>query len=353
MHCILAIRIRQEKKHNGYFNRARLVTSLIDFSFIRSIVADAYSKEGAPSHDPVSMFLCEVFRYIDNFPDMKAFCLSLHDKLNGHSYRTYAGIYEHRIPSESDFSNFPKRIGENRYNAIFHVLIDILKLLDIITARILSHDGTLVHSFARYRGCNYACKDCLNIPVSRDIISQTRYNILKLLQDPDNIPLGKEKRAFVKCPRIDSLPKHVNPHSIEILAYKLVPFDSQLINDKDQTAKFLGLEKELSDLNLSLIPLRSNISCINLDLINNPVFVNCPKVPADLDAKIGYRRSKFNPNKNEKVFGFETLISTSIEPELGIELPVACVSFPGNQSDGSHFINSRFQNYIFIRSCFH
>lgn len=76
----------------GYFNKARLVTSLIDFSFIRSLVADAYSKEGADPYDPVSLFLCELFRWLDSFASMKDFLKTLHDKCNGYSYRVYAGI---------------------------------------------------------------------------------------------------------------------------------------------------------------------------------------------------------------------------------------------------------------------
>ena len=92
-----------------------------------------------------------------------------------------------------------------------------------------------------------------------------------------------------------------------------------------------------------LIPIRSNISGVELNLVDNPVYVRCPKVPADLDAKIGYRRSKYNPNKKEKVFGFQAVITTSIELEVGIELPVACCSTPASDSDGSYFISSKFQ----------
>ena len=44
----------------GYFNRARFVTSLINFTFIRSIVADCYSKEGRPPYDPCSMFVLDL-----------------------------------------------------------------------------------------------------------------------------------------------------------------------------------------------------------------------------------------------------------------------------------------------------
>lgn len=328
---------------NGYFNKARLVTSLIDFSFVRSLVADAYSQEGGSCYDPVSLFLCELFRWLEGLPAMKEFCKILYDRFNGSSYRVYAGISEERIPSEADFSNFRVRIGETRYNAIFHILVEMLRLLDIITAKILSHDGTLVPTFARYRGCNYACQECKHIPLSRDLISEIRRKILKLLENPETIPLDKEKRAFVKCPRRQCLPRDVNPPSIEIMAYKLVPFNPELFNEKDQTAKFLGVEEALSKAKLMLVPLRSNISLVLLDLENNPVYVRCPKVPADLDAKIGYRRSKYNPNKKEKVFGFQAVITTSVEPKLGIELPVACVPTLASEQDGSYFISSRFQ----------
>ena len=58
---------------NGYFNKSRLVSSLIDFSFIRSMVADAYSDEGGHCFDPVSIFLCDIFRWLDNFHSISSF----------------------------------------------------------------------------------------------------------------------------------------------------------------------------------------------------------------------------------------------------------------------------------------
>lgn len=151
----------------GYYNKARLVTSLIDFSFIRPLVADAYSKEGGHCYDPVSLFLCDIFRWLEGLPSMKDFLNILSDRLNGHPYRTYTGISEERIPCEADFSNFRARIGEIRYNHIFAVLVELLKILDLLSARILSHDGTLVPTFARWRGCNYACKECASISTSQ------------------------------------------------------------------------------------------------------------------------------------------------------------------------------------------
>jgi len=48
-----------------------------------------------------------------------------------------------------------------------------------------------------------------------------------------------------------------------------------------------------------------------------------PKLPKDTDARIGVRRHPLYPDKKEKVFGYNAIISTSVEAHLGIELPVA------------------------------
>ncbi len=328
--------------NNGYFNRARLVTSLIDFSFIPSLVADAYSKEGGDCYDPVSLFLCDLFRWLENLSSMKDFLKILQDRFNGHSYRVYAGILEEHIPCEADFSNFRARIGETRYKYIFACLVEILKLLGLATARILSHDGTLVPTFARYRGCNYASCECANIKVSGDFISKTRARILKLLEEPAAVPIDKEMRCYAKCPK-GTLPNDVKPPSIQVCAYKLLAFNPELFDEKEQTARLFGVEEELKKNNLMLVPLRNNISKIELNLVDNPVYVRCPRMPYDLDAKVGYRRSKYNPKKKEKVFGYQVVISTAIEPETGLEIPVACLTKPGNAHDGNYFIHLKEQ----------
>ncbi len=325
----------------GYYNRARLISSLIDFSFVRSLVASSYSSEGGPAYDPVSLFLLDLFRFLDGFKSMKSFCNQLHHKYNGHAYRIYAGVSDERIPCEADFSNLRVRIGEEQYKAIFHLLVDIVSRLGLVSGRIVSTDGTLVHTFARYRGCNYACKDCANIRVGGDFIKKTRNKILKLLENPSSINPEKERRAYAKCPRKDELPKDVNPPSIQVVAYKIVPFNPELIKENDWTEKILGLQEELRRHNLMILPLRSNISHVDSIHWGTPIYVRCPRMPADLQAKIGYRRSKYNPDKKEKVFGYQLTITTSIDPELGIELPLACITGPGSSHDGNHFIPLR------------
>lgn len=199
-----------------------------------------------------------------------------------------------------------------------------------------------VHTFARYHGCNYACGNCSEIRVGSDFISLTHNRILELLKNPSCLSPDKTYRSFAKCPK-GIFPNETKPHSIKVIEFKIIPYNPDLYDEKDQTAKLLGIEDALSNAKLMLLPIRSNISKIDLNLKDNPVFVRCPRVPHDLDAKIGCRRSKHNPNKTEKVFGFQVVISTSIEPELGIELPIASITKPGSAKDGNYFIHLKEQ----------
>jgi hypothetical protein len=129
----------------------RMIASMIDFSFIRSLVANRYSNKGPPCYDPPCLFLLDLFRYIDGYKDISRFCEILRDEQRGSSYRQLAGL-EANIPCEATFSNFKARLTASHYNEIFHVLVNIFHQLEMITFKILAHDGTLYPTWARYKG---------------------------------------------------------------------------------------------------------------------------------------------------------------------------------------------------------
>jgi hypothetical protein len=66
--------------------------------------------------------------------------------------------------------------------------------------------------------------------------------------------------------------------------------------------------------------------------------MSCPKLPKDTDARIGVRRHPLYQDKKEKVFEYNAIISTSVEPQLGIELPVAVSNIAGNAEEGDYLI---------------
>jgi len=65
----------------------RMIASLIDFSFVRSLVANCYATISPPCYDPPTLFLLDLFRYIDGYKEMGRFCKVLRDENRGRSYR--------------------------------------------------------------------------------------------------------------------------------------------------------------------------------------------------------------------------------------------------------------------------
>ncbi|HEB13380.1 MAG TPA: hypothetical protein ENI13_00185 [candidate division CPR3 bacterium] len=98
----------------------------------------------------------------------------------------------------------------------------------------------------------------------------------------------------------------------------------------------LGLEKRLSQQGLYLKLLNSCISKIDLTKDEPLIYVCCPKIPAGLEAKIGYRRSNHNSNRKIKVFVYQAMITTNIELEIGLEIPVGCKVISADKLDGSY-----------------
>ena len=318
-----------------------MISSLIDFSFIRSLVAHRYSPFGPPCYDPPSLFLLDLFRYIDGYQNMTQFLSLLHDEDRGRAYRTYAEISMDHIPSPGTFSNFRLYLGENLYNEIFHILVDIFHQLEMITFKILAHDGTLYPTWARYKGCTYFCNQCASINVE-DVIGKVRNRILYRLNNLAENNLGSEVRVYTECPSA-RFPEDVKKPKIELFAFRLAFSDGELSEEQRNTAILFGVEDELAKQHLCIQTLRSNISFINPD--DGSITIRCPKLPKDTDARIGVRRDPKNTDRKEKIFGYNLVLSTSVELHLKIELPVAVTNIAGNAEEGSQIINNDEQIY--------
>ena len=154
-YCFIPRRIKIKPSREIAGGLARFVTSLIDFTFVRSICASAYSSVVGHAYDPVSLFLLQLFQWLEKFPDLKTFLSVLRDEEKGKHYRLYAGISPFHIPCEADFTHLKDRLGENLYREIAQVLVEIVRLLGLLSFKILSTDGTLFPSYSHYKGCTY------------------------------------------------------------------------------------------------------------------------------------------------------------------------------------------------------
>jgi hypothetical protein len=320
----------------------RMITSMIDFSFIRSLVANRYSNKGPPCYDPPSLFLLDLFRYIDGYKDISRFCEILRDEQRGSSYRQLAGL-DAKIPCEATFSNFKARLTASHYNEIFHVLVNIFHQLEMITFNILAHDGTLYPTWARYKGCTYFCNLCACITVE-DVIEKVKNRILYRLNNMAEHNLGSEVRLYTQCPST-RFPQNIKKPKIELFAFKLAFCDGELTDEQKNTAILFDVDEQLQRQQLCINTLRSNVTAINPQ--DGSLSICCPKLPKDTDARIGVRRDPQNPDKIQKIFGYNLVLTTSVELQLKIELPVAVTNIAGNAEEGSQIITNKQQ--IFSR----
>lgn len=242
---------------------------------------------------------------MDGYQHMSQFLKLLRDKDRGRAYRKYAGISKKHIPCEGTFSNFRARLRQNLYNDIFHVLVGIFHQLEMISFKILAHDGTLYPTWSRYKGCTYFCDQCGSITV-QDVIGKVRTRILYRLNNLADNNLGSEIRVKASCPsgrfpEKDKNGKEIKRPKIELFACRLAFADGELSEEQKNTAILFGVEQDLSKQNLCIQTNRSNVSAINFQ--DGSITVSCPKLPKDTHARIGVRRNPKDPNKKEKILG--------------------------------------------------
>jgi hypothetical protein len=271
---------------------------------------------------------------------MKDFVAVVRDGDKGRNYRRYAGIRHPHLPCEGTFTNLKERLGENLYNHILHVLVDIAEHLGFLSYQIIATDGTLFPSNSRYKGCTYFCHDCQFIEF-KGIIENVRKRIIYRLNDPRRLIPGKDIRIKVPCPS-KRFPDDLPRPKVDILTLCLQEAN---LDKPSILNQIFVLKDELQKAGLDLMVKRGVLTKIVLDgdTASDSFFFRCPKLPSDMDARIGVRRNPQNPNRKQKIFGFNAIIDTSIELELGLELPVACTTIAGNAEEGRHFVTNRKQ----------
>ncbi|WP_157942983.1 transposase [Acetivibrio saccincola] len=327
----------------------RLLFSLIDFTFVRSLIADCYNVEGGNCYDPVSLILLEVIKIWERYQYYPDFLKDLEDKEKGAQYRYYTGIDAENVPTDATLHNFRDRLGEEKFKDIMNFLVQIFTMVEIISGKILCTDGTLLKAFARYRGCNYMedCCKCISCPESIvDDVNTSINGAVKEIEEKDK----KSAVAVMKmqCPRTEIIQKIIemvkkkdkdalieNIGTFSIIKLRVIKGTISEFKAHSKYLRSIFGESFKSPDGYSL----EVISCaIRLDQ-NEKLIFECPKSCKDVSARIGYRRSKDNPSKTEKVFGYKAVIITSIEAEFNLEIPVAVITGSGNISEAQTFVN--------------
>jgi hypothetical protein len=229
-----------------------LVGATLDFSFTRSLCAPYYGTRGGSCYDPASLVVLEVAAKVDQYVDDAQFCGDLHDRDKGRCYRQLAGLHD-QVPDQDDLCTFRSRIGDAVIEQIMAVAVDFLSHFGLIKGELLSTDGQLEPSYARYKGCTYACKDCQAFTLSeadRQALGEQLQSGAKRLQltcpFPEVVEKGREATAQ-KGPPKD--PK------VALLESETVPEDNASTAQRQHVAKLLGLsQEEVAPLTHHMVP---------------------------------------------------------------------------------------------------
>jgi len=326
----------------------RILFSLIDFTFVRSLVAECYSNEGGNCHDPVTLILLEVIKVWERDQYYTDFLDDLRHKEKGAQYRYYTGVDIENVPTEATLHNFRNRLGEEKFKNVLNFLVQLLAMVGFISGKVLCTDGTLLKAFARYKGCNYMneCCKCLSCPVS--IVDNINSSIKGAVDEIEK----KDKKSSIavikmQCPRDEIIQKLIamvkkkdkDALIEDIAAFSIIKLHvikgkvSELEAHRNYLCSIFGDNLKVPQ-GYSL----EVISCAIRTNENEELIFECPRACKDINARTGYRRSKENPNKKEKVFGYKAVIITSIEAEFNLEVPVAVITGSGNISEAETFI---------------
>jgi len=308
-----------------------LVGATIDFSFTRSICAPHYGTRGNCCYDPASLVVLEMAAKVDQYVDYARFCGDLHQADKGRHYRELAGLHDH-IPGQGDLCHFRYRVGAEVIHKTMAVVVEFLQTFGLIKGELLSTDGQLEPSYARYKGCTYAREGCHAFrgdEAGRQALRCQFQSGAKRLEltcpFPDVVDTVRQATAKTgnsKDPKVALLEIEEGPDA------------RASMSERQQVATLLGLPQD------EVPPLRLK-GCHLSQGAQGELLGSCPKVPSDLEAKIGYHVDTKHPSKKEPVFGYLHQKTTDLNQELGLELPLGDSTSAADANEGTQFIAHR------------
>jgi hypothetical protein len=308
-----------------------LVGATLDFSFTRALCTPYYGARGGRCYDPATLVVLEVAAKVDSYVDYAHFCRDLHDPDKGCRYRQLAGLADH-VPGQDDLCHFRDRIGNTVIDQIMAVAVDFLHHFGLIKGEWLRTDGQLEPTYSRYKGCTYACPQCQAFSLS----------------EADRQALGEQlqsgaKRLQLTCPFPEVVAKvreatakkgHPKDPKVTLLEIEMVAEDRDPTAPRQYVAKLLGLGQD------EVPPLRIKWCHLSQEP-HGELVGSCPKMPSDLEAKVGYHVDNQNPPEKERIFGYVHLKTTDLNRELGLQLPLGNSTYPANANEGHEFLAHR------------
>ena len=303
-----------------------LVGATIDFSFRRAICAPHYGVRGGSCYDPASLVVVEGAAKVEQYVDYARCCDDLHQQDKGRRERERAGLHD-AIPGEDALWHFRSRVGAEAIQQPMASVVGLFRNFGLIKGARCSPDGQLEPSYARYKGCTSACQGCRQCPLDetscQELCRQLRTGAKRLQL---TCPFPEVVETVRQATATKGIPK--DPQ-VALLEIEEVPQGHAASPDRQQGATLLGLPDDH-------VPV---VRLTGWHLRRRPqgeLLGSGPKVPSDLEAKVGSHGDTKDPSTQEPVLGSLHQKTTDIHRELGLAWPLGDSTYPADAHEGTH-----------------
>ena len=241
---------------------------------------------------------------MDRYPDYASFCADLRQQEKGRRYRELAGLHA-AIPGEDDLSHFRRRVDAAAIEAALAVFVGLFRAFGLITANCSPPMASWSPPTPGSRA----------VPTSVRTASSSRWMRPAGKSSADQLQAGA-KRLEIRCPFpevvqkvLQTTTKKGKPREPTWRSWRssICPPTAPRRPSTQQLSELLSLPPD------QLPPLRIKWS----HLTQGPqgeLWGSCPKVPSDLEAKVGYHidnRAPHRPNASLATCSKRPPISTS------------------------------------------
>ena len=165
-------------------------------------------------------------------------------------------------------------------------------------------------TLARRHGNSALFRNDTGIHGSNNIIGTIHRRILYRINNPEKLTPRKEIPTRVTYPFVNF------PRDIQRPKAALFRLTLEEANPKKPSTltQIFDLKEELEAGSLDHADKRGALIKVVMEDCTIPdFFFRCPGLPWEIEARVGVRRNPQNPNKKQKILGFNAIIDTSVE----------------------------------------
>jgi len=127
-------------------NPLRKIRDVVDFSFVRPVVADRYDQRGNPSVDPIVLLKLMLILFLENIPSERELMRRLPERLDWLWFCQYD--LDSDLPNHSVLSKTRRRWGVDLFRTFFQNILSQCVEAGLVAGEVVHIDSSLIQANA-------------------------------------------------------------------------------------------------------------------------------------------------------------------------------------------------------------